>query len=80
MFAYELQQARRDDFQHRADQWRLARDAKAGRADARKARRAAVRSAARTDAAADSAVEGTASPRPAASGRIRRALHPHSAA
>ncbi|MBD0737612.1 hypothetical protein, partial [Streptomyces sp. CBMA29] len=75
MFAYELQQARRDDLQHRADAWRLARDAKAARDAARGNRRTtrtAARTAARTDSAADPAAEAPASPRPSVAnlGRI----------
>lgn len=71
MFTYELQQARHDDLVHRADAWRLARDAKAGRDAARRSRRNALRAAARTDAAAEPS---------AARSRVHRALHPHSAA
>ncbi|MFF7156425.1 hypothetical protein [Streptomyces sp. NPDC008139] len=69
MFAYELQQARRDDLQHRADAWRLARDAKAARDAARRNRRT-TRTAARTGTEADSAAEAPASPRPSR-GRAR---------
>jgi hypothetical protein len=74
MFAYEMQQARRDDLQHRADAWRLARDAKAARDTARKLRR----SAARKDASADSAGGSPAAGR--LPGRVRRAFHPRHAA
>jgi hypothetical protein len=78
MFAYELQQARQADLQRRADAWRLARDAKAGRDDARRARRTAHRAATRTDAAEPE--PQSVRVRPAAHGRLHRALHPHSAA
>jgi hypothetical protein len=50
MFGYELQQARRDELQRRADEWRLAQQAKAARAERRAAaRRTTTRSAVRTD-------------------------------
>ncbi|WP_327288562.1 hypothetical protein [Streptomyces sp. NBC_01198] len=71
MFGYELQQARRDELQRTADEWRLAQQAKAARAEQRAAaRRSAARSAVRTDA------EAAESP---ARGR-RHSLRPHSAA
>jgi hypothetical protein len=75
MFAYELQQVRQRELQHRADQWRLVRDAKAARTAERRARRGKARAAVRTDA--EGARAGAAA---GVSGRMRRALHPHSAA
>ncbi|WUH90730.1 hypothetical protein OG900_11915 [Streptomyces sp. NBC_00433] len=71
MFGYELQQARRDELQRTADEWRLAQQAKAARAERRAAaRRSTARSAVRTDG------EVTESP-----ARTRgHALHRHSAA
>ncbi|MFG1809764.1 hypothetical protein [Streptomyces sp. NPDC049040] len=71
MFAYELHQVHRDELQRRADEWRLAQQAKAARAERRAAgRRSTARSAVRTD------LEAAESP---AGGR-RHALRPHSAA
>lgn len=75
MFAYELQKARRADLQQRADAWRLAKVAKAAR-DTGRTTRKDRRSALRTNAAQDPAAESPRRPR----GRVRRALHPHSAA
>ncbi|SHM72237.1 hypothetical protein [Actinacidiphila paucisporea] len=71
MFGYELHQARRAELQRSADEWRLAQQARAGRAERRAAaRRTTTRSAVRTDG------EVTESP-----ARTRgRALHRHSAA
>lgn len=71
MFGYEIEQARRDELQRRADEWRLAQQAKAARAGRRAApRRSQARSAVRTDnEAADS------TPR-----TWRRVLHLRSAA
>jgi hypothetical protein len=71
MFGYEIEQARRDELQRRADEWRLAQQAKAARAERRAAaRRSPARSAVRTDQ------EAAESPT-----RTRRSvLHPHSAA
>lgn len=79
MFSYEMQQVRHAELIQRADDWRLAQEAKAARTAERRARRTAGRTAVRTGTAADSA----ASPRTAvgtAVGRARRALHPHGAA
>lgn len=69
MFSYELQWERRNDLQHRAEEWRLVRDAKAARAAERRARRTRTRAraAVRTDAepnrlAAAHAAAGAGSP------------------
>ncbi|MBY8882860.1 hypothetical protein [Actinacidiphila acidipaludis] len=83
MFSYELQQTRRDDLQRQAEEWRLARDAKAARSAERRARRTQARAAVRTDA--EGAGATLATPAAAAAGhrgtgRFHRALHPHSAA
>jgi hypothetical protein len=71
MFSYELHQAHRDELQRRADEWRLAQQAKASRAERRTAgRRSTAKSAVRTDQeAAESPARGRRTP-----------LHPHSAA
>lgn len=70
MFAYELQEAHRADLQKRADEWRLAQQARAARAERRAAgRRAVARPAVRTDQ------EGAESPTPSR----RAALRPHRA-
>lgn len=77
MFTYELQQERRNELQHQAEAWRLARDAKAARtAERRAARRDRARARIRTDA------EGVPSPHAPLGGvhRVIRALHPRSAA
>jgi hypothetical protein len=71
MFGYELQQARQQELQRKADEWRLAQQAKAARAEHRAAaRRSRARSAVRTD---QEAAESPMSLR-------HRILHPHSAA
>src|SRR5882757_6377482 len=61
MFTYELQQARQHELYREAEQWRLARDAKAARTAERRARRSGARAAVRTDAeGAAAAGRGTA--------------------
>jgi len=86
MFSYELQQTRRNDLQREAEEWRMARDAKAARSAERRARRTEARAAVRTDAegAGASLATPAAAAAPAdghrAAGRFHRALHPHSAA
>lgn len=71
MFGYELELSRRDELQRRADEWRLAQQARAARAERRTAgRRSQARSAVRTDQ------EGAESP-----ARTRPTVrHPYSAA
>ncbi|MBM9503844.1 hypothetical protein [Actinacidiphila acididurans] len=76
MFAYEIYQERRNEFEHRADQWRLARDARAARAAERRERRTGTGRAVRTDTRTDT--EGASSPR-RSPGRVHRVLHPRSA-
>jgi hypothetical protein len=76
MFAYELQQERSNDLRQRADEWRLAREAKAVRTAERRARRTRTRQAVRHP---EESAEGAPSPR-GSLGWIHRALHPHSAA
>ncbi|SEO70150.1 hypothetical protein SAMN05216267_103723 [Actinacidiphila rubida] len=75
MFGYELQnelqKAHRSDLQREAEQWRLARDAKAARTSERRARRTGARTASR---GSDAEASGSSL------GRLHRALHPHSAA
>ncbi len=68
MIAYELHRARHAELQRRADDWRLAREARCARAAERRgrARRTQDRTAARHDA------EGSASPRSRAAGPFAR--------
>jgi len=77
MFAYEMHQAHRAELQQRADDWRLAREAKAARTAERRARAQARRTqagaAVRTDAEGASSSTGPL-------GRFHRAMHPHGAA
>lgn len=71
MFAYEIQQDRRQQLQREADAWRLVRAARAVRTAERRAHRNEARTASRTAARTDA--EGAAAS-PCAAGTPRRPL------
>jgi hypothetical protein len=77
MFGYELQREQHNELRRRADEWRLAREAKAARMARRRARRTRSRTAVRTGTG--TGAEGAPSPS-GSLGRIHRVLHPRSAA
>ena len=62
MFSYELQQIRRSELQDRAAEWRLVQEAKAARADARRARKSAAHAAQRSGSTGDPSSDVTAAP------------------
>ncbi len=80
MFAYELHEAHRAELQQRADDWRLAREAKAARTAERRARAQARRTQARTAVRTDAEGAASQGAEPSPLGRVHRALHPRGAA